>query len=91
MEYCFQIQIDRYEPVFKKYDVIALAQQPVGENEMGIFSLNGVCYIRLFYRKDGVIRLRALNVMDPDVEVHENDRFECFGKILGKVQGILDS
>lgn len=91
MEYCFQIQTDRYEPVFKKNDVIALAQQPVGENEIGIFSLNGACYIRLFYRKNVVIRLRALNVMDPDVEVHENDRFECFGKILGKVQGILDS
>lgn len=90
MEYCIQIRIDRYEPIFKKYDVIALVKQQVKENEIGIFLLNGMCYIRLFYIKDGVIRLRALNVIDPDVEVHEGDQFKCLGKILGKVQGFLD-
>lgn len=60
MEYCIQIRIDRYEPIFKKYDVIALVKQQVKENEIGIFLLNGMCYIRLFYIKDGVIRLQSI-------------------------------
>ena len=25
-DFCFQIQIDRYEPVFKKYDIVALGE-----------------------------------------------------------------
>ena len=31
--------------------------------------------------------LKALNVMDSDVRVTEEDDFRCFGTILGKVQG----
>lgn len=34
-----------------------------------------------------VIILKALNVMDPDVRVTEDDDFRCLGTILGKVQG----
>ena len=34
-DFCFQIQIDRYEPVFKKYDIVALGRRPTGHNEMG--------------------------------------------------------
>ncbi len=37
MEYCLQIQIDRYEPVFKKYDIVALNHKSAKHNEIGLF------------------------------------------------------
>lgn len=86
-DFCFQIQIDRYEPVFKKYDIVALGRRPTGHNEMGVFYLNDACYIRRLYHVGGERILKALNVMDPDVRVTEEDDFRCFGTILGKVQG----
>ena len=85
--FCFQIQIDRYEPIFKKYDIVALEQRPTRHNEMGVFYLNDVCYIRRLYHMGGERILKALNVMDPDVRVTEDDDFRCLGTILGKVQG----
>lgn len=86
-DFCFQIQINRYEPIFKKYDIVALERRPTGHNEMGVFYLNDACYIRRLYHVGNERILKALNVMDPDVRVTEHDDFKCFGTILGKVQG----
>lgn len=86
-DFCFQIQIDRYKPIFKKYDIVALERRPTGHNEMGVFCLNDACYIRRLYHVGDERILKSLNVMDPDVRVTENDDFLCFGTILGKVQG----
>lgn len=91
--YCFQIQIDKYEPVFRKHDIIAISEKEASHNEIGMFCFKGVCYIRTLYRKDGVCRLRALNVMEPDIEVEKEEELRCLGKVLGKVYGeckILD-
>ena len=90
LAFCFQIQADEYEPVFKKYDVLALSDQQATNNEMGIFCLNKVCYIRSLRHDDTGCRLRALNVMDPDIEVLPEDNFHCIGKIIGKVNGLFD-
>ncbi len=89
-DFCLQIQIDRYEPIFQKYDVIAVKGGKVKHNEMGIFSLNDVCYIRVLCKDGDSIRLRALNVMDPEIEVAKDDRFRCIGKVLGKVYGTYE-
>ena len=86
-DFCFQIQIDRYKPIFKKYDIVALERRPTGHNEMGVFCLNDACYIRRLYHVGDERILKSLNVMDPDVRVTEDDDFLCFGTILGKVQG----
>lgn len=92
-DYCFQIQIDKYEPVFRKKDILAVSASEAVHNEIGIFSFRDVCYIRTLYRKDGVCRLRALNVMEPDILVEKEEELQCLGKILGKIYGeceILD-
>lgn len=89
-EFCFQIQIDRYEPVFKKYDVVALKGTPAKHNEMGIFRLNGIYYLRTMYHTDNVYRLCSLNVNDPDVDITPEDDFECIGTILGRIYGIYE-
>lgn len=90
-DFCFQIQINRYEPVYKKGDFIALSRTEAEHNEMGVFLVNGVCYIRTLFHADGQRRLRALNVMDPDVVIGAEDQFRCLGKVLGRVDGALET
>lgn len=36
-DYCFQIQIDRYESVFQKQDILAGSSAAAVHNEIGIF------------------------------------------------------
>lgn len=84
---CFQVQVNRYEPVFKKNDVIGLKKCQAKHNEMGIFFLNGIYYIRTLIWGKNSCRLRALNVMDPEIVVTEKDEFHCLGKIVGRVHG----
>lgn len=86
-DYCFQIQIDRYEPVFQKQDILAVSSAAAAHNEIGIFCFRGVCYIRTLYRKGSVCKLRALNVMEPDIVVEKEEELCCLGKILGKAYG----
>ncbi len=87
MEFCFQIHADQYNPIFKKYDILALKKHPASHNEIGIFCLNGVYYVRTLYQIDGIRRLRALNVMEPDIEIKESDSLTCIGTVLGRVYG----
>lgn len=86
-DFCLQIQIDRYEPIFKKYDIVALEQRATRHNEIGVFDLNDACYIRLLYHVGEERILKSLNVMDPDVSVTKEDDFRCLGTILGKIRG----
>lgn len=87
MDFCFQIQLDRYAPVFKKYDILALSRTPAAHNEMGIFCLNGIYYIRMLYQTEHTRILCSLNVIDSDIYVTEEDSFECIGKIIDHIYG----
>lgn len=87
MDFCFQIHVDQYNPIFKKHDILILKKHPASHNEIGIFCLNEVYYIRTLYQIDGVRRLRALNVMEPDIEIKNSDSFICIGTVIGLVYG----
>lgn len=86
-DFCFLVKLNRYEPFFKKEDVIAIQDRWALHNEMGIFRLNGIMYLKSLYNVDNKIRLKALNVMDPDIEVTKEVDFECLGTVIGKVYG----
>lgn len=88
--YTCQIQEDCYEPIFRKNDVIALKKRNARHNELGIFCLNGICYIRTLFQKGEDCRLCSLNVVDSDIEVKEGDSLICVGTILGKVFGDVE-
>lgn len=90
MEFCFQVQIDRYEPVFKRYSVLALKSAPAEHNEIGMFLLNGIYYLRTLYRVDGLCRICSLNVDEPDIEVTEEDKLECVGTVIGQIYGTYE-
>ena len=88
MDFCFEIMINRYEPIFHKGDVIALSKKETKPNQIGIFSINGHYYLRVLFEENGVRKLRALNVVDKDVEIKEEDHFVGIGTVLGKVQKV---
>ena len=90
-DFCFQIQVDQYLPVFRKFDILALQKRRAGHNEMGLFCLNGIYYIRTLFQEKGECRLRSLNVIDEDILVKETDEFRCIGTILGQVNGVLET
>jgi len=46
--------------------------------------------LRLLYQEQGVRKLKALNVLEQDIEVKAKDQFICMGTVLGKVQGMSD-
>lgn len=87
MDFCFRIRLSRYEPFFKRNDVIALQNRPALHNEMGIFKVNGIMYLKSLYKVEDTVRLKALNVMDSAIEVKASDEFECFGTVIGKIYG----
>jgi transcriptional regulator with XRE-family HTH domain len=89
-DFCFQIQLDRYQPVFQKFDILALQKTQAVHNEMGIFCLNGVYYIRTLFQTSEARWLRALNVIEPDILIRAEDELHCLGKILGRVDGLLE-
>ena len=83
-DFCFQIQTDRYEPIFKKYDVLALQKKEAGHNQIGIFRVNDICYIRALYR--GAERCG----LESDIIVPDGMALECLGTVLDRVTGTLE-
>ncbi len=90
MEFCFQIQVNSYEPVYKKHDILALKRKPAGHNEIGFLCLNGIYYIRTLCCNEEGKKLRALNVVEPDIMIQDTDDFTCLGTVLGQVYGTYE-
>ena len=84
-DFCFQIQVDQYLPVFRKFDILALQRRQARHNEMGLFCL------RTLFQEKGECRLRSLNVIDEDILVKEADEFHCIGTVLGQVNAVLET
>lgn len=89
-EFCFQIRETRYEPVYKKNTILVLKSGRAAHNEIGIFKLDGVCYLRLVYQVEGGCILRALSANEPDIKVKDCDKLECVGIVLGQVGGTCE-
>lgn len=90
MEFCFQIHVEQYEPVYKKYAVLAMKHGAAKHNQIGIFRLNKLYYLRTLYKTPECCRLHSLNVNEPDIEIKEDDQFECIGTVLGQVYGTYE-
>lgn len=80
-----RISGDSMEPEFSDGQIAWVQQQETVDNgEIGIFSLNGEAYIKkLQDDKDGLFLL-SLNEKYAPIRVLENDRFDIFGKVVGK-------
>ena len=90
-DFCFQIQMDQYLPVFRNHDILALQRRQARHNEMGLFCLNGIYYIRtLFHERESAVFGRPMSLMRI-FWGSETDEFRCMGTILGRVNGILET
>lgn len=82
--YVVQVSGDSMEPEYHDEDMLLVKEQETVEvGEIGIFVLNGNGYVK----KYGGDRLISLNEKYDDIILHEYDRIDCFGKVLGKVEG----
>lgn len=86
-DFCFQILINRYQPVYQKNDLLALQRTSVSHNEIGLFWFDGIYYLRALFKEGDHCRLHSLNVIDPDIIVTDPENLECIGKVLGTVYG----
>lgn len=81
-DYILKVNGDSMLPKFKDGDrVFVKAQETVELNEMGIFIIDGKCFLKQ-YKGD---HLHSLNNEYDDIAFDENQNIKCVGKVLGKV------
>lgn len=81
-DYILKVDGDSMLPKFKNGDrVFVKAQETINMNEMGIFIIDGKCFIKQF-KGD---YLHSLNPEFDDVVFNENQNIKCVGKVLGKI------
>jgi SOS-response transcriptional repressor LexA len=80
-----RISGDSMEPEFYNGEIAWVTQQNTIDNgEIGIVTLNGEAYIKKIQNDKGGIFLVSLNNKYAPISVNENDRFDVFGKVVGK-------
>ena len=73
------------EPAYHAGEALALSHRPAGQDEIGLFNLNGEGYIRLYQKVRGGVRLAALNRAFPNISVEEGSQFCCLGTVVGRL------
>lgn len=80
-----KISGDSMEPEFSNGQIAwVLKQESLENGEIGIFSLNGDAYIKKLQDDADGLFLISLNTNYAPIKVGENDRFDIFGKVVGK-------
>lgn len=78
---------DSMEPQYSNDDYVMVRSQPaVDIGQIGIFDVDGKGYMKKF----GGDRLISLNSKYPDIIISEDDKYKCFGLVIGKTTIICD-
>lgn len=81
-DYILKVDGDSMMPKFEDGDrVFVKAQETVEMNEIGIFVIDGTCFLKQFKGN----RLHSLNPTYDDIALNEFQNIKCVGKVLGKV------
>lgn len=81
-DYILKVDGDSMLPTYANGDrVFVKAQNTVNLNEIGIFVIDGKCFLKQ-YKGD---HLHSLNREFDDIAFNENQNIKCVGKVLGKV------
>lgn len=76
---------DSMEPEFFDGQIAFVTKQETLEDgEIGIFGLNNEAYIKRLKKYADKVFLISLNEKYSPIEVKESDRFDVFGKVIGK-------
>ena len=80
-----RISGDSMEPIFHNGQIAwVLQQDTLANGDIGIFALNGDAYIKKLQDDENGLYLISLNEKYAPIEIHEDDRLDVFGKVLGK-------
>ena len=83
-DFALQIKGNSMEPIYFDGDIVLVKEQPsVDLGQIGIFNIEGSGYIKKF----GGDRLISLNAEYDDIVFsdYDEDRIQCFGKVIGRV------
>lgn len=81
-DYILKVDGDSMTPKYEDGDrVFVKAQESIDLNEIGIFVIDGKCFLKQ-YKGDC---LHSLNSDYNDISFNENQNIKCVGKVLGKV------
>lgn len=74
---------DSMEPRYKDKSIVWVKQQSTLVNgNIGIFCLNGDAFCKKYREEEGKVFLVSLNEKYAPIQVHENDSFKIFGRVL---------
>lgn len=75
---------DSMQPRFIDGQVVWVRQQEILQNgEIGIFLYSGNAYCKKLSTEQGRVRLISLNPQYSPIEIHEDQDFRVFGKVIG--------
>ena len=73
-------------PAYLPGTLLAVRQAEPGNEQLGVFLVNGEGFIRKLQRRRGVRRLVAVNVEAKTLTVADNDQFTWIGTVLGAIR-----
>ena len=76
---------DSMEPTLKDNGIVIFdpAATQLKNGDIGIFCLNGECFVKRYYLNDGIVILNSDNHFYPPIIVKEHDDFCICGKYIG--------
>ena len=84
-DYVIRVSGDSMTPFYEDGDILLVKEQGyIDHGEVGIFCLNGEGFVKQLYKLNGDTRLISMNKKYPDVVIHDYDRIDCRGKVIGR-------
>lgn len=75
------------KPLMDIGDIALIKKVKVNHNEIGLFQVNDLVYIKKLYSYKGKVKLMPLNVNAEPIEITPETKFELLGKVIGKLEG----
>ena len=71
------------EPIYSDGDLLLVERtEYLSHNDLGVFSIDGECRVRRYYKKDGRRQLLPLNADIPTIPMRSD--IKCLGRVLGR-------
>ncbi len=85
-DFCLELISNAERPLLSIGEIALFKREPVPNNEIGLFRVNGLIYIRKRYFSDGETILMPFNPGTKPLVVKEDDKFEILGRYVGKLE-----
>lgn len=84
-DFVIRVSGDSMSPFYEDGDILFVKKQDsIEHGEVGVFVLNGEGFVKQLCKLNGDTRLVSINKEYPDIIIHEYDRIDCRGKVIGR-------